>query len=544
MFASAPESMTTDRLSQSTARILEKDSTMTTPISRRSFLQFVGAAGAVAGLPSARRGLLTPAFLQGAKPFTIGINADISTLDPHAAAGSIVGARFYGMVFDQLTTTDPKGALQPQLATKWVADNLTWKFTLRPDVKFHDGTVMTAKDVAFSLNRMLGYEPKPIASPGRASFTPYIAKVEATGDLEVTITTKLADPLLPLRLATPIACVIPQAYAEKQGFDALQKMNIGAGPYKVVEYKTGDRMVVEAHKDYWGGAPAASQVTVRIIPEPATRLAAFLSGDVDLATTISPDSYAQLTTDKTTGITSEVFNWMLIYFNTKKGITSNVDLRKALSLGIDRQSIATSLWNGKVRVMNDYYLPGEFAYDATRPPFPFDLDAAKKALEASGYKGEELEFTPPATYYTNGRLVTDAINEMWTNLGVKVKYTPLDTSQWGQRSIGGQNIATLQSFGTQGDPGTGIAAVWNAGGWIAQYYGPDADTQKLINEAASSSDPAVRSKNYRAVAAALDRDVPIAPLYQSVEFYGLRKGITWTPNVAFYIDLRPGNFKL
>ncbi len=515
---------------------------MTQKLSRRSFIQIAGAAAGTVFVPKSL--LNVPTLIQTAKPFTIGINADVATLDAHSVAGSIVGARFYGMIFDQLTTTDAKGALQPQLATKWTNDALTWKFTLRPGVKFHDGTVMTAKDAAFSLNRLLGYYENPAKSPVRASFTPYIAKVEATGDLELTITTKLVDPLLPLRLATPNAAIIPQAYAEKQGFDALQTMIIGAGPYKVIEYKSGDRMVLAAHTDYWAGAPAATQVTLRVIPENATRVAAFRSGEVDMITTVPPDLVPQLDSDKTVGITSEVFNWMLIYFNTRKAPTDKVGLRRALSLSIDRKALTESLWGGKVRVVNDYYLPGEFGYDASRVPFAFDLDAAKKSLAESGYAGEELEFTPPSAYYTNGRLVSDAINEMWGILGVKVKYTPLDTSQWAQRSIGGQNIATLQSFGTQGDPGTGLAAVWNPGAWIAQYYSPDADTQKLIDEAASSSDQELRRKNYRSVANVLDRDVPIAPLYQSVEFYGLRKGITWTPNVGFYINLRPDNFKL
>jgi peptide/nickel transport system substrate-binding protein len=509
-------------------------------LSRRDMLKLAGlTAAGVALTPTLR---FAPSIVRAATTLTIGINAEITSFDPHHAAASIVGNRWHGMIFDALTTVDESGALQPQLATKWASEGNTWTFELRPNVRFHDGSTMTAKDAAYSINRVLGLTADPQPSQGRAGFTAYIEKAEATGDLQLTVTTKLPDALLPFRLAAVNACIMPEAYVTATGFEKVQTAPIGAGPYKLVETKQGERTVLEAHADYWGGKPAADQVILRPIPELATRVAAFQAGEVDFITTIAPDSIAQLETDTTRVLSSQVFNWMLIYFNTTKAPTDKVELRRALSLSIDRQSIAANLWGGRVRVMNDYLLPGEFAYDESRPPFAFDEDAAKKALEAAGYAGEEVAFTPPATYYTNGRLVTDAINEMWTNIGVNVKYEPLELAKWAEQSLAGNNIATLQSFGTQGDPGTGIGSVWAPGAWIARYYAPDEAAQKLLNEAAASTDADLRRKNYRAYIDILDRDVPIAPLYQSAEFYGLRKGLAWTPNPNFFINLRPGVF--
>ncbi len=508
--------------------------------SRRSFLKGAGVVAAASALQPVAQVFGAPALIQAAKPLTIGINAEVSALDPHHVPGSIIGNRIFNFIFDQLTQIDLEGQVQPMLATEWQNDGVTWMFTLRPDVQFHDGTVMTAADAAYSLNRLL-FSEQP--SQIRAAFTPFIESVEASDDLMLTIITKFVDPLLPLRLATPNAAIMPQAYAEATGFDALQTAPMGAGPYRVAEFIPGDRLVMERHSGYWGGEPVATDVTVRLIPEDATRIAALQAGEVDLITTVPPDLIELINADPTRIDRVSLYNWMLIYFNSLKAPTSSVNLRKALSLSIDRELIASELWGGNVRVMNDYFLPGEFGHDAERPAFAFDLEAAARELEAAGYAGETIEFTPPGTYYTNGRLVTDVINEMWAAAGITVQYEPLDTAQWADRSLAGNNIATLQSFGTSGDAGTSsVAQSWGEGSWVRQYYVPSDEYAQLIQDAASSLDPAVRYENYRAVTAILDQDTPIAPLYQSVEFYGVNSGITWQPHQQFYIDLRPGRF--
>jgi peptide/nickel transport system substrate-binding protein len=473
---------------------------------------------------------------------TIGINAEVGAYDPHSVPGSIIGNRIFNMIFDQLTRTDNQGVVQPMLATAWEqTDETTWVFTLREGVVFHNGETMTAEDAAFSLNRLVFGEQE---SAARSLFAPFIAAVEATGDLELTITTVAPDPLLPLRLSSPLTAILPQAYVEATDFEALQTAPIGAGPYRVEEIIAGDRVVLARHDDYWMGAPEAAQVIIRLIPETATRVAALQAGEVDFITTVSPDLVDILDAEGALRVdTVSVYNFMLIYFNTNTGITQDARVRQALSLAIDREAIAEALWGGRVRVMNDYFLPGEFGYDAERPNFAYDPERAQALLAEAGYAGEELPFTPPSTYYTNGQLVTDAIAEMWEAVGVTVAYEPLDTAAWADRSLGGQNIATLQSFGTSGDPATNsVVQAWAS--WLGQYYVPSEEFNTLASEAAQSLDPEVRLANYRAIADIMDTDVPFAPLYQSVEFYSMRDGITWTPHQEFFIDLRPGAFSL
>lgn len=507
-------------------------------IDRRKVLKTV-ATGLGATLIQPIAGVL--AQTPSSRTLTIGINALTAALDPHHQAGSIVGNRVYNLMYDQLTQVDLQGRVVPMLATNWQQEGRVWRFLLRSGVRFHDGSEMTARDAAFSLNRLVfGDRPSAI----RATFTAFIEKVEARGRNELLITTKQVDPLLPLRLATPFAAIMPEVGVTRAGFEKLQTAPIGAGPYRVTEFVEGNRVVLERFERYWGGSPEAARVVLRLIPENATRIAALQAGEVDLITTIPPDLVDQVERSPRFQIESgQLNNYMLIYFNTKKGPTANVHLRRALSLAIDRKGLAQGLWGGRVRVMNDYFLPGEIAYDAGRPEFAFNLAEARQALRQANYNGEVIEFTPPSTYYTNGRVVSDAINEMWKQLGVNVKYTPLELAQWAERSLGGNNIATLQSFGTQGDPATTtVTQEYTSTAWISQYYSGDDEYRRLAAEAAASTNRTLRIANYKRIKAILDRDVPIAPLYQTVEFYGMRQGIVWKPHQNFYIDLRPGRF--
>ncbi len=477
-----------------------------------------------------------------ANTLIIGINAEVLSLDPHHVPGAIIGNRVYHMIFDSLTRTGSDGSVQPMLATEWrsTSDN-QWVFTLRSGVRFQDGTPLTAADAAFSLNRLLFSENESFI---RSSFLPYISSVEATGDLELTITTPNTDPLLPLRLASPYAAIMPQAYVESKTFEELQTAPIGAGPYRVESLTPGDRLVLARHDDYWMGKPEAEQIVLRVIPEVSTRVAALRSGEVDFITTVSPDLVDELDAIQDLKVDRvSVYNYMLIYFNTKQGPTANPLIRRALALSIDREALANDLWGGRVRVMNDYLLPGEFSYDPDRPIFAYDPAEAQRLMAEAGYNGEVIEFTPPSTYYTNGELVTNVINEMWRAVGFNVDYKPLDTAAWADRSLAGNNIATLQSFGTAGDPATSsIIQTWNS--WMGAYYTPSDEFKALAAEASASLDPEVRQRNYRAIIDILDADVPFTPLYQSVEFYAMKDGIQWNPHPEFYIDPRPGALSL
>ena len=191
-------------------------------------------------------------------------------------------------------------------------------FTLREGVVFHDGSTMTADDVVYSFERLL--DPSNESSNFGQDLQRFIDNISATGDLEVTITTIALDPLLPLRIANYWASIVPRGATEAMDEATRQSTPVGAGPYKIVEYAPGDRLILERHSEYWGGTPAASEVVVRFITEDATRIAALQSGDVDLISQVPVDQLDVI--QSTSGLTvasAKTNNHMTVNFNTVKG---------------------------------------------------------------------------------------------------------------------------------------------------------------------------------------------------------------------------------
>ncbi len=507
--------------------------------SRREFLKTMGilsAATAIGPLPR-------PFLIQPARTLTIGINAWIATLDVHPAIGpNLIGSRLYGLFHDTLVQNDPvDGSLQPMLATEWENDGLEWRFKLREGVVFHDGSVMTADDVVYSFGRLLDPANESAFS---ANMKRFIARVEETDDLEVTFTSVNTDPLLPFRLTSYWTSIIPRAGSEALGAEALMTRPIGAGPYKVVEFRADDRMVLDRHSEYWEGMPAASQVIVRYIPEPSTRIGALQTGEVDLITQVPADQITIL--DAAAGVnavSTRVQGYILNLFNTVKGPTADVNVRRAMTLAIDRDLIVDELWSGRSRAMTDFLLPTTFGFDPERSFIRYDPDAARAALEASSYAGEPINFQFTGGYYANDALVSSAIDQMWREIGLNINLDPMETAGYLDLYFAGEVMTNLQSFGSEADAQF-FFENWASEGLFTTYYRPSAEFDELILRASQSLDQSQRYADFRRIVEIFENDLPLSPLYQNVDIFGVRDGVTWHPRLDSLIDLRPHNFSL
>lgn len=516
---------------------------MTSKISRRHFLALTGATAAASMFSG------FPVFAQAEKVLRIGSNNWPAHLDFANQAGpSNVGRRFSSLMYDALLIFDRQGALVPQLATKWVNDGLEWRFTLREGVEFHDGTTMTADDVVYSLRRLLdpAGDQQGVGSYG-TSLTRYIADVAKTGDLEIVITTTQPDPLMLFRMATHFAPIVPQAATEALGDAGMQTAPIAAGPYKVVEYGA-DRMVLEKHEGYWGGVPAADQVIVRLIPEDATRVGALQAGEIDVALNLPVDQIETIDGAADLGVKSiPLFNYMSVLMNTVNGPLTDVNVRRAMSLSIDRQAIVDQLWGGRSRAMDDYLLPNVPGYDAAAGNVRFDLEEARAALAASSYSGEEIVFNPVANYYSNSELPTQVIAQMWTDLGLNVTYSPMDLQSYFQGYLAGQLTCNIQSFDVYGD-GMFLYQNFMANAPIPlyrpNYFVPSAEFDSIVEGVQTKFSLDERAADMRQLNRYFAENVPTAPIYQTVEIVGVRDGINLEADPLFQINLRPDSFSM
>jgi len=211
-----------------------------------------------------------------ARPLTLAITGDAESMDPILAAISTTSSIQHHML-ELLVDYDPDGKIVPALATSWRAlDNLNWEFKLRPNVRFHNGEPFNAESVKFSIERFRDH-PKSL----QKAYVSLIKEVRPVDDLTVRIVTSEPSPDLIANLANNIS-MLPPRYAREVGDEGLARRPVGTGPYRFVEWVRDDRVVLEANPTYWGPKPQATRVTIRPIPEGATRVAALLAGEVDV----------------------------------------------------------------------------------------------------------------------------------------------------------------------------------------------------------------------------------------------------------------------
>src|SRR5499426_1340147 len=227
-----------------------------TQITRRELLQGAAAAGAAATLSAPR-----PAQAQTTqkRELVVAQGGDISKFDPHFSTSSN-DIRVSFNIFDNLVSRHPDGKLHPSLATEWKLDGqTTWRFKLRPGVKFHNGDPFTSADAKWSIERT--YDPNVKTMVATVLTT--IDRIEAPDPMTLVIHTKKPDPLLPARLAFYAGQIVPKKYVETTGNDGFNAKPVGSGPVKFASWTKDDKLVLDANPDYWGGKVDFDRLTMR-----------------------------------------------------------------------------------------------------------------------------------------------------------------------------------------------------------------------------------------------------------------------------------------
>jgi peptide/nickel transport system substrate-binding protein len=366
-------------------------------------------------------------------------------------------------------------------------------------------------------------------------------------DSEIQVTTHAPDPLLVYRLATHFAPIVPQAATEALGDEGMGTMPVGAGPYRIVAFST-DQLVLARHEGYWGGAPAADEVILRYIPEDATRVGALQAGDVDLITNLPVDQIDTIEGADGLNVQSTLLlNYIGVLMNSNVGPLADVNVRRAMALAVDRELIVRELWGGRSRAMDDYLLPGVVGYDGSAGRVRYDLDAARAALAASSYGGEPVIFNPVANYYSNSELPTQVMSQMWTDLGLNMTYEPMDLGSYFQAYLGGTLTSNIQSFDLFGD-GMFLFQLWQDNSPIPiyrpNYSVPTPAFDALAAGIGSKFDMSERAADLGRMSDYFAENVPMTPIYQSVEILGVRDGVNIEADALFQLNLRPGSFSM
>lgn len=513
-------------------------------ISRRDFLVASSAAGAMTLMP-------TQLFAQtAARPeLRIAVQGLPVSLEPVNAISN-VGNRISNAIFDTLIRRDflsnDQGsgtALVPAIAASWKReDERTLVVTLADGVKFHNGAPVTAADVAFSFSADRLWGAKPMVARGPL-FSAKFESVEAIDDKSVRFRTKSADYSLEKRLASWISWVVPEKEYRALEAEAFGLKPIGTGPYKLVEFVAGDRVVLEAFDDYYLGKPTASRITFQVVPEVATRVAGLISGEYDIACALTPDNLATVESQShVEPRAAQIENVHLMVYQCDAPVVSDRRIRQALNLSIDRDTINKALWGGLAGITNGFQIPqyGD-CYDATRAGFAYDPERARVLIKEAGYNGELITFRTLNDYYVNSVAAIQMMMEMWKSVGLNVDMSIVET--WDQVLAKGMQIRNWSNGFQMPDVATPLTSDWGPGGSPQTIHGWKAPQEynELAAKVAALPDGEERKIAFQKLLDIWEEEAPGAVLYRPVEIYGVRKDIAWKPATFEFMDLRPYN---
>jgi len=511
-------------------------------ISRRNYLKAT-AALSVLSFASPRS-----VFAAGPKDLVVGVQVNPAVLDP-LRLGTNPTYRVTANIYDMLIRIDRKNGdkLVPGLAESWKQiDATTWDFVIRKGVKFHDGSVMTTEDVAFTFGpeRMLT-EGLPSVSFSRQFFSG-LQSVTAVDDRTVRFVTKQPDPLFEPRMANWASQIISKsAFKKVNDWDKWALAPVATGPYKVAEVVSGDRIRLVAHDDYWGGKPPFASVTFKVIPEAAGRVNALAAGDVHLITEVTTDQMPSI--KGRAGLTvvgGAINNIRTVNYGTFGGPLKDAKIRRALDLSIDRQAITEQLFGGLVGVPRGFQWDnyGDM-YIEDFPKPAYDPEAAKKLLAEAGYKGEPIEYRTKESYYTAEIDTAQALQQMWQAVGlnVQLKVVENDAQLYAQ-----PNFAIFNGSVTSLYPDL-MGSLWTTYGpngfirFLAKSWS-NAEFDEIGQKLLTLTDRAERRKLHRRVLEIFGEiDPPSSILHETPMFYGMRQDVGFLPHKTPMMDLGPFN---
>ena len=466
--------------------------------------------------------------------------AEATTMDPGRSTQVLTVNYFYHL-YDSLTRWDAALQLQPGLATSWRAVNdTTWEFILRPGVKFHDGSPLTAEDVRATIERNL----VPGKTVVTAGFTT-IESVQAATPTLVRVVTRKPDPLLPVRLAQMGSQILPARLTTDEGAKELARRPIGSGAYRFVEWVKDERLIMEANRDWWGWegrAPAIDRVLWRAIPDDFPRLVALEKGDADIVTSVPPDRIKSIAEGRNTRVVS-VPSTRTVEFNinSTQPPLSDKRVRQALHYALDVPAIIRSLFAGLGRPLAGGLADTDFGYNPALKPYPHDPARARALLTEAGSPGG-IDVTLHAGMGTmvNDKQLLEVIADMWAKVGIRARVAMMEMGarqrMVNERALPAGGLLLINVQSTLLDADGSLWRILHPTGLGGRYWvgsQPGHRFHELMEQARYTLDPRKRKALYAEATQLFDDEKPWLELFQEVIVYGTSKRVTFHPRPDF-----------
>ena len=456
---------------------------------------------------------------------TVLLYEGLDTLDP-TIDQQFVTDLVLSNVYEPLVGFDANLQLQPLLASSWENPRPdVWRFHLRRDARFHDGTPLTAARVKEA------FEAARDPAKATSSFMRHLQALEAVDDQTIDIRT--AGPKAILAHLTFLYVAKPNAAAE---FPPL----VGTGPYRVREWRRGESVTVERWDGYRGAPPAANGATFLAVPDPNSRLARLGDGSADIAHDVTPAPGTLPPQVRLVHCPGQSVYYL--GFSLRKGPGhpfSDWRVRKAFHLAIDREAIVRDALEGRGAVASQPVAPLVFGYNPKLVPPERDLERARRLLTSAGH-GSGLDVR--LDVFRRRESVARRIRDDLAALGVRVVVNPLDNAVLYDRAARGQSDFHLVGWDcTSGEASefyevllhtpSGRDGQGNFGG----YSNPVIDEIAETNVAVLA--PSERQALLQRAAAIVMDELPILPLYTEDDVYGVREHVVLRPRADAKLHL-------
>ncbi|MBL4953573.1 ABC transporter substrate-binding protein [Neobacillus sp. OS1-32] len=430
--------------------------------------------------------------------------------------------------------------IHPGLAEKWKVsdDGLQYTFHLRQGVKFHDGTDFNADAVIYNFNRWMNGNEKQF--PYYTMFGGFkkdkghvIKEIKALDDHTVQFILKRPQAPFLKNLAMSMFGIASPAALKKYG-DDFRKNPVGTGPFKFVEWKANDRIVIEKNPDYWDKSlPKLNKIIFRVIPENTARLNALANGEIDVMDGLNnSDEATVLANDKLQIIERPSMNIGYIGLTTTRKPLDNKLVRQAINHAIDKKTIIDAFYGGKALPAKNPMPPSIEGYNDAIEDYPYDLEKAKALLKEAGLeKGFTIDLwaMPVARpYMPEAQKVAEVIQESLSKINIKANIKSVDWATYLDKANKGEfDMFMLGWTGDNGDPDNFIYTLLDKDSIGSNNYAQYSNDKlhDILIEAQTIADQEKRNELYKKAQEIVHEDAPWVPLVHSTPLLAASKDV-------------------
>ena len=533
---------------------------LVTALSLALSLTACGGSGSGNGQPAPQAGSQTAAQSGAVEEGLLrtAVLYDISTMDVAQTTDDYMVPM---NVFDRLFETrmvDGTAQVVKSLCEDYAVseDGRTYDFTLKSGIVFSNGSALTASDVKYSFERLLRAAAQNTDIPlevvgGEALMNGQSDSLEGftvTDDTHFSITLNAPNAGFLAELSAPAMSIVDaETMAEVKNFGTEPSDTIGTGPYIITEWEANDHYTLVYNDKYWGETPTVKKLIVRVIPDPSTQNLMFRNGELDMIDLKSLDSAIVESTYKTEYkdriVTTPNVGLTYLLFNENNQYLSDVNVRKAIGMAIDVDTIISDLYSGNAIREHGMIPTGIWGHNDTLEGYTYDPDAAKKLLADSGYKDGQISFelSMDSTANSSTQLLYENISQQLEKIGIKADVRSYDHSSWLALRNSGKMDSFVARWGMDyNDPSNIMYSFFGSESntKMRSINYPDKDTIAKVAAASAIVDDDERMAEYQALEKKIiTEDAAWIPLFEELHLYCMGDRVeSFTPQWAGFSD--------